>query len=352
MEKLKILLLGAAFAADLHMDAYSRIRDKIEIVGIADLDTEKINKLAGKYGFSGFKVFGDYKEAIEKCDCDTVDICLPSFLHYGAAIPALNKGRHIICEKPLATKVEHAEEMIKCANENGKYIYYAEDWLFAPAVVKAKSIIEEGAIGEVQFIRSRECHSGSHSPFAQKVEYCGGGALMHLGIHPLALALSFMNDKWVQTVAMTSPGGEGNIRHKTMEGEDWGAALIRFEKGTTAVVEGNYLTCGGMEAAADIYGTKGRLHIDLTFSSALNCFSISGMSYTVEKAEITTGWSRPVVDEHYNLGFTDEINYFVDCARKNIPAGPGVRGEDGLEALILMDRIYRSAREGKAIENN
>jgi predicted dehydrogenase len=346
MGKLKILLLGAAFAAELHMDAYARIRDKIEITGIADLDPSRIKNLAKKYGFEGYQVYGDFKDAIENNECDVVDICLPSFLHYEAALPALNKGRHIICEKPLATKVEHAKEMIACAKENNRHIYYAEDWLFAPAMVKAKALIDEGAIGDVQYIRARECHSGSHSPYAQKIEYCGGGSLMHLGIHPLSVALSFKENKWVKTTAMTSPGGENNIRHKKMEGEDWGAALIKFEDGTAALVEGNYLTCGGMEAAIDIYGTTGRMHLDLTFSSAINCYSIGGLSYTVEKAEITTGWSRPVVDEHYNLGFIDEIKHFVECAQKNIPAISGVRGEDGLEALILMDSIYRSAREG------
>ena len=351
MEKLKILLLGAAFASDLHVNAYSRIRNMVEIVGISDLDAGRIKSLADRYGFEEYRVFGDFEDAIKNCDCDLVDICLPSFLHCAAALQALNRGRSVICEKPLATTVEDARKMVDCARENGRHIYYGEDWLFAPAVTKARELIREGGIGELQYTRARECHGGSHSPFAQKIEFCGGGSLIHLGIHPTGLVLAFGGSEWAQAVAMTSSGGAKNMRHKEMEGEDWGAGLIKFADGTAALVEGNYLTCGGMENTIDFYGTAGCLHVDLTFSSALSCFSIGGLSYTVEKAEITTGWSRPVVDEKYSLGHPAEMRHFVERALQNRPADIGVRGEDGLETLKLMDCFYRSAREGIAVPN-
>ena len=349
MEKLKVLLLGAAFSADFHMDAYARLHNKIDIAAIADLDQSRAKSLAARYGIEGCEYYGDFIEAIEKVECDLVDICLPNFLHADAAIPALKKGRHVICEKPLATTSERAREMVEYARENSKHIYYAEDWLFAPAVLKAFEIIREGGIGELQYIRARECHSGSHSPFAQTIAYCGGGSMIHLGIHPIGMTLALKNNEWAQVTAMTSGGGVGNIRHKKMEGEDWGTALVKFADGTTALIEGNYLTCGGMEDFIDFYGTAGCLHVDLTFSSALNCFSIGGLSYTVEKAEITTGWSRPAVDERYNIGYVAEIACFVDRAMQNLPADIGNRGEDGLEALELVDGIYRSAHEGRTI---
>jgi len=351
MDKLRVLLLGAAFSADLHVDAYARNRDRVEIAGIADLDAGRVKSLAERYGFENYRRYGDFKEAIELCDCDLVDICLPNFLHYKPAILALNKGRNVICEKPLATTVERAREMVGCARRAGRHIYYAEDWLFAPAVRKALEIVRGGGIGELQYMRARECHGGSHSPFAQKIEYCGGGAMIHLGIHPIALALAVGDGAWTEVVAMASPGGAGNMRHKTLEGEDWAAALIRFAGDSAALVEANYLTCGGMEDVIDFYGTKGRLHVDLTFSSALNCFSVDGLDYTVEKAEITTGWSKPAVDEKHNLGYVSEITDFIGRALRNEPAGPGTRGEDGLAALALADCIYRSAHEGAAVKN-
>ncbi|HOK43602.1 MAG TPA: Gfo/Idh/MocA family oxidoreductase [Thermoclostridium caenicola] len=349
--KVKVLLAGAAFAADLHADAYSRIRDKAEIVAIVDKNIERVKELALRYGFTGYVPYSDIDEALEKTECDVVDICLPNFLHASVAIKALEKGFHVICEKPLATKVEDAVKIIETAERMGKKVYYAEDWLGSPALNKALELIEKGGIGELKFIRARECHSGSHSPFAQTIEYCGGGAMMHLGIHPVGFVLALKNNRWESLTALTSGGLEKNLMHKGMEGEDWSAALIRFEDGTTAVLEANFVTRGGMEDYIDFYGDQGCLHVDLTFSSALRGFSIPGFDYTVEKAELTTGWSRPAVDERYNLGYVSEIAHFVDCIQKNCDAKVGLRGIDGLEAVKVIHLIYKSAREGIHIKN-
>ena len=351
MEKTRVLLLGAAFSADLHMDGYSRIKDKAKVVAIADKDASRIKVLAQRYGIEGYESYSTYEEAIEKVECDLVDICLPNFLHYEPAVRALEKGRNIICEKPIATKVEQAQEMVDLAEENGSHIYYAEDWLFSPAIKKAFSLVKEGGIGKPVFIRARECHCGSHSPFAQTIEFCGGGSMIHLGIHPIGLMLSLKNNEWTELCAMTSGGGEKNLIHKGMEGEDWAVATMKFKDGSTAVLEGNFVTAGGMEDIIDIYGTDGCLHLDLTFTSAIKGYSIQGFDYTVEKAEITTGWSRPAVDEKFNLGYVEEISYFIDCCRQNKEAGVGMRGQDGLEALKVVNYIYESAKLGKTIRN-
>ena len=172
MKKLRVLLVGAAFSADLHCDGYSRILDKVDIVGICDKAPEKIGALAARYGLTGYAVYDDYNTAIEQCDCDLVDICMPNFLHHDVAIKAMNAGRDIICEKPLATTVEDAQDMVDTAARLGKHIYYAEDWLFAPAFRKALSILKSGQVGKPLYIRARESHSGSHSPFAQTIKYC------------------------------------------------------------------------------------------------------------------------------------------------------------------------------------
>ncbi len=154
MKKLRVLMIGAAFSADLHSDGYSRIMDKVDIVGICDKNTDAIKVLADRYGFTGYEVYDNYDEAIAKCDCDVVDICMPNFLHHDVAIKAMNAGRDIICEKPLATTVEDAYDMVKTAKDLGKHIYYAEDWLFAPAFRKAISIIESGQLGKMLYVRA------------------------------------------------------------------------------------------------------------------------------------------------------------------------------------------------------
>jgi len=351
-KKVKVLLVGAAFSADLHMEGYARCKDIAEIVAVCDKDLSRINSLTGRYGLKGFKSYDNYEKAIEDVDCDLVDICMPNYLHHDVAIAAFRKGRHVIAEKPLATTVEDGVAMVKAAEKAGKKLYYAEDWLFAPALNKAIAVVEEGAIGKPLYIRARESHSGSHSPFAQTIRFCGGGCMIHLGIHPVGFILALKNGRWTELVAMTSGGLESNFLHQKMEGEDWSVCIIKFDDGTSAVLESNYLTFGGMEDVIDIYGTKGCMHVDLTFSSAISCYSIPGLNYTVEKAEITTGWSKPAVDEKFNLGYIDEIKHFMESCQKNQDAKTGLRGIDGLEALKVINLIYKSAKEGKKVIND
>lgn len=352
MKKLRVLIVGAAFSADLHADGYSRIRDKVQIVGICDKDAGRIEALAARYGFTDYQAYGDYAAAIADCDCDLVDICMPNFLHHDVAVKALNAGRHVICEKPLATTVEEAKDMVDTAARAGRHIYYAEDWLFAPAFRKAMAIIESGKVGKPLYIRARECHSGSHSPFAQSIKYCGGGCMVHLGVHPVGFMLALKNNRWTELTAMTSGGGENNLVHNKMEGEDWAGAFVRFADGTYATLEANYVTVGGMEDVIDIYCEEGCIHVDLSFSGPVRAFSIPGLEYTVEKAEITTGWSTPAVDEKYNLGYCGEIEHFVNCALADTEAQVGLRGQDGLETLKVINMIYQSAREGRSIKND
>ena len=351
MKKLRVLIIGAAFSADLHSDGYSRILDKVDIVGICDKNTDAIKTLADRYGFTGYEVYDNYDDAIKNCDCDLVDICMPNFLHHDVAIKAMNAGKDIICEKPLATTVEDAKDMVDTAAKLGKHIYYAEDWLFAPAFRKAISIIESGQLGKMLYVRARECHSGSHSPFAQTIKYCGGGCMVHLGVHPVAFMLAMKDNKWSEISAMTSGGLDENIIHHKMEGEDWAGAFMRFEDGTYATLEANYITVGGMEDILDVYCEKGTIHVDLSFSGPVKVFSIPGLDYTIEKAEVTTGWSNVAVDEKYSLGYCGEINHFVDCALEGKDAQVGLRGIDGYETLRVINLIYKSARDGVNIKN-
>ncbi len=351
MKKLKVLLVGAAFSADLHADAYSRILDKAEIVGICDKDLSRVRSLAERYGFAGYTAYDDFADAIERCECDLVDVCMPNFLHHDVAVRALRRGHDIICEKPLATSVADAQDMVDTASRLGRHIYYAEDWLFAPAFRKAKEILASGKVGRPLYIRARESHCGSHSPFAQLLKYCGGGCMVHLGVHPVGFMLSLKNNEWTELIAMTSGGKEQNLVHTQMEGEDWAGVFVRFRDGTYATLEANYVTVGGMEDVMDIYCEQGCIHVDLSFSGPVKVFSIPGLDYTVEKAEITTGWSTPAVDEKYSLGYCGEIRHFVECALGGRDADVGLRGADGLETLKFIHLAYKSAREGMRMEN-
>ena len=186
--------------------------------------------------------------------------------------------------------------------------------------------------------------------YAQKKEYCGGGAMIHLGIHPVGF-LPWLLDQHVTDVAgMKTAGEDKNLLHKNYGGEDWAAALIVMNGGTRALVEGNYITCGGMDDKVEIYGTEGNIHVDLTMGSPLTVYSRKGYTYAIEKADFTHGWTRPAVDEFLSLGYVGEITHFVNCVKHGALSQPGTRGEDGLKALVTVLAIYQSAETGRQIK--
>ena len=286
----------------------------------------------------------------KKEDVQMISVCAPNYLHKEIVVAAANAGKHIVCEKPLATTIEDANEMIESSNQNKVKLMYAEDWIFAPALVRARGIYKEGAIGDIIYVKAKETHCGSHSPYAHKLKHCGGGAMIHLGIHPIGFICWLIEQKITEVIGKTSGGGSKNLVHTRFEGEDWGVSVLTFKEGPVGFVEANYVTLGGMDARIEIYGTKGNIKIDLTHGSPIRTFSLNGYQYAIEKAETTKGWTFPAVDEEQSFGFYDEISYFVDCVRLDRKVMKGVRGEDGRTALRVVLATYQSTREGKVIK--
>jgi predicted dehydrogenase len=346
MEKLKIGIVGSKFAAMLHAESYKRC-SSVHMHSTAAIDN--LEEFADQYQIPNR--YSDYREMFEKEDLDLVSVCVPNYLHRDVVIAAAEADKKaIICEKPLATSVEDGQEMVKMCRDRQVKLMYAEDWIFAPALIRAKEIIEEGGIGDILYVKAKETHNGSHSVFAQQKKYCGGGSMIHLGIHPIGCLPWLTGQDITHVMGMITEGADKNLLHKHYTGEDWAASLVIFENGMRGFVEGNYITCGGMDDTVEIYGTEGNIHIDLTKGSPLMVYSRSGFEYAIEKADFTHGWTRPAVDEFMSLGYVNEITHFVDCVQHDKQPQKGTRGEDGIKALKVTFAIYESAEKGRLIE--
>jgi len=346
MDKLKIGIVGSKFAGMLHAESYKRCLFA-EMQAVAAIDN--LHEFADEYNIPNR--YDNYPEMFEKEDIDIVSVCVPNYLHKEVVIAAVEAGKkNIICEKPLATTLEDGKAMIDACKKNSVRLMYAEDWLFAPAIVRAKEICKEGAIGDILYIKAKETHNGSHSIYAQQKKYCGGGTMIHLGIHPIAFVPWLAESEAAEVIGMTTGGEDKNFIHNNYTGEDWAAALMTLENGVRGLVEANYITCGGMDDKVEIYGTEGNLHIDLTFGSPISVYSREGYGYAIEKTDFTHGWTKPAVDELQSLGYINEIGHFVDCVRNDIDPPVGMRGEDGLKALAIAFAIYESAETGKLVK--
>lgn len=343
-DKVKVGIIGSMFAADLHISGYSRL-PHVEVVAVAAKNEEEARPFGEKHGIP--HIFGDYRQMLEMDELDLISVAVPNFLHHDIVLEVCRAKKDLICEKPLATTVADAEEMVAAAKKAGVKLMYAEDWIFAPALVRAREIVDEGAIGDVLFIKAKECHNGSHSIYAQQKKFCGGGAMIHLAIHPLGWVRWLKGQEVVEVMARMSGGEDRNLLHKNYTGEDWSVALLTFEDGTSALIEGNYITWGGIDDRIEVYGSQGSVHVNLTQGSPVSCYSRPGLKYAIEKADLTVGWTKPAVDEWWQLGYCDEIAHFVDCVRFDREPAPGVRPEDGLACMRILDAIYTSAKTGK-----
>jgi len=347
-DKVRIGIVGSKFAADFHADSYRR-NERAEIVAVAAIDN--LEPYAKRWGIPN--TYADYRQMLERDDIDLVSVCVPNFLHHDVVIAAARAGKHVLCEKPLATSAADAEEMVRVCHECGVKLFYAEDWVFAPALRRARAIVGEGAIGRTLYVKAKECHNGTHSPFAKNAKTCGGGSLIHLGIHPIGWLLHFLGDSGrnpvVEVIGKCNGGGADNYVHKDNTGEDFALGVMKFANGEHAFVEGNYITVGGMQDRIEIYGTDGNIHIDLTFGSPLTVYSRPGYSYCVEKADNTIGWTRPAVDEFLNLGYVDELRYAVECVRKDEEPMYGCSGRLGAACVRIVEAMYESNRTGRTL---
>ena len=236
MDKVRVGIIGSKFAADFHCDSYSR-NEHVELKAVAAIDN--LEAISQKWKIPA--TYEKYQDLLNRPDIDLVSVCVPNFLHHDVVIAAAEAGKNIVCEKPLATTLEHARHMIEVCKKKGVKLMYAEDWCFAPPLKRIDAIIAEGSIGDVLYVKAKETHCGTHSKFAKDKKMCGGGSFMHLGIHPIGYALYLLGkgtNAVVEVTGKMTGGNEKNFVHKDNSGEDFGMGMMRFQNGQFAFVEG------------------------------------------------------------------------------------------------------------------
>ena len=350
-DRIRVGIVGSKFAADFHADCYNR-NAKVEIAAVAAIDN--LEPFSKKWNIQA--MYEDYNEMLEKEAIDLVSVCVPNFLHHDVVLASARAGKHVLCEKPLATSVKDAREMLDACKKAGVKLFYGEDWCFAPPLRRTIEIINEGAIGKMLYVKAKECHNGTHSPYAKDKQTCGGGCLIHLAIHPIGWILHLLGNKGqnkvIEVFAKCNGGLDDNYVHKKNGGEDFALGIMKFANGEHALIEGNYITVGGMDDKVEIYGSEGNIKADMTFGSCLSVYSRPGYSYAIEKTDNTLGWTRPAVDEFLNLGYVDELAYTVDCVINDQEPMYGCSGSLGLACIEIISAMYESGKTGTVVQGN
>jgi predicted dehydrogenase len=376
MKTVRVGLVGSQFISTIHAEALKRVA-RAELYAVVSPTGDHADKFAHKHGVKHH--FKDYQKFLES-DVELVVLGCPNNLHCEFTELAAAAGKHVVCEKPLATTLAEADRMIAACKKHNVKLMYAEELCFTPKYVRLKRLLDEGALGKPYLIKQAEKHDGPHAAWFWDVNKSGGGVTLDMGCH----AFEFF--RWMlgkpkgakgkksggkvvdqQTQSHETPLGEivpldkpkalsvyadmGTFVHQDKtEGDDNSIILVRFETEAgecVGMAEESWAKKGGMDDTAEVYGSNGVAYADLLQGNSILTYSDTGYSYAVEKAGTTRGWSFAAFEELWNYGFPQEFEHFVDCVANE--KEPMETGEDGRAVLEIILAAYASAGQGKKI---
>lgn len=343
MDRVGVGLLGSAFVSTIHAKAFRHV-PQAKIVAVASRTEEHARSFAEAHAIP--KWFTDYGELLALPEVDVVVLGIPNYLHAQACVDAAQAGKHVICEKPLCTTLEEADRMIAACREAGVKLMYAEELCFTPKYVRAKELVDEGALGELYLMKQAEKHDGPHSSWFWDVDLSGGGVTLDMGCHAFEYFRWMLNKKRRPLSVYADMGTY--VHGERTRGDDDAVIIVEFEGGVRGIAEESWAKKGGMDDRVEMYGSKGVIFCDLLRGSSFLTYSDVGYGYAVEKAGSTVGWSFTMYEETWNYGFPQEMQHFVDCILHDTQ--PLETGEDGRAVLEIIFAAYESAATGQKVE--
>lgn len=342
MDKVKVGLIGTGFVAGIHAHAFKMIPEA-EVVAVASPTPGKAKAFAAKHGIP--RAFEHYRDVLAIDEVEMVNLCLPNDLHAEVCIAAAQAGKHVVCEKPLCRTLDQADAMIAACKKARVLLLYAEELCFAPKYVRAKTLVDEGALARAFLVKQSEEHFGPHEPWFWDVNRSGGGVLLDMGCHSIEYARWVFGKPAIKSVfASLGTYVHGDKTH----GEDHSLCIVEYEGGCTGLAENSWAKQGGVDDKAEIYGSGGFTRADLLRGNSLLTYSETGYGYAVEKAATTAGYTFTMYEEIWNYGFPQELAHFARCVRGQ--EQPVETGEDGREVLRIILAAYASAGMGRRID--
>ena len=353
MDKLRIGLIGVGWPGQRHIEGYRRQPD-VELVAVCDANAELLNQTRQAHDVA--HAFTSVDELLAMSGLDAVSICLPNFLHAPVAIAALESGRHVLCEKPLARTVAEGEQIEAAVRRSGCVFMMALTNRFRPETVALKRLVDDGALGEIYYARAgwlrRSWNPIVRGWFTHK-ERSGGGPLIDLGVHMLDLALWYMgNPRPAAVSGATYSAFREQVAREigAIDTEDLASGLVRLVDGRTVIVEASWISFIEHPdyVYCSLFGNRGGAQLDRIFGGSSNRIGLKvfteparGLPLTAEPATVSDLWAGTLAS------FAGEVHHFVDCIRTG--AEPMAPVGQGLDVLRILDALYRSADSGAEV---
>lgn len=320
-----------------------RFAEKSEIVALMDVDSQALQATAQEFGIP--RAYSTISELLKE-DIDAVYIASPVAFHYSQTKEAFAAGKHVLCEKPLALRVEEGEELLELAEKGNLKFGVAFMMRYNVYHQKIREFVAEGKIGQPVFARAQLTCFYPEIPGAwrQKRATGGGGALTDMGCHCIDLL------EWFFGEIAEVFGFLDTITHQ-YEVEDTSTVLLKFKNQAHGFVD-NFFNVPDATARniLEIYGTKGAISAQHTIGQdpggeVWYCFLEEPQGYDALQRRTSTSWQK--------LELTPKALYAqeVDAMSEWILGGPKpyIAAEIGLRNMRVLSAIYRSAEERKAI---
>ena len=348
-EVLRVGVIGLGGVSKTHMPGW-RASEHAEVVAGSDISEEALERWGSEHGITALST--DPTDLFENPDIDIVDICTPNMYHTPLVVAALEAGKHVICEKPLAPTPDDIRTMIEARDRSGKELMTAQHFRFAGTSQAMKREIESGALGEVYHARGWMLRRNSFIPtptFIHKRQ-SGGGACIDIGVHVLDLTLWLMGNPKpvaVSGVARTELAlKEGQFARwkrdleipKSWDVEEFASAFVRFESGATLVLEVSWLLHHdtlGEDMQVWLYGTEGGCHWP----------SCQFLNTNYRTRELYNRELKMTADrmEPHALECLEFARVIAEGRPSPVPA------EQSLQVLSILDGIYESQRQGREV---
>lgn len=312
MKKLGAAVIGTGFWGKNHARVYKELAET-ELVAICDIDAQRAKNVAEQFGA---KPYTDPTKMLKNRDIEAVSICTWSTVLAKEATKAVEAGKHVLVEKPMAASVKQAEKLLEAAKKGGVHLSVGFLMRFIPGLQHMKRAVENKAIGELVCTTAKRV--------SQWPERIGDvGVVKDLAIHDIDVMLHLFNQDPTAVYART-----GSMKHKRFE--DYAQIMLTFEGGKSAFIESNWLT-----------PYKTRILI-ATGSEAIMKLDYITQELTIENAKETVQPRYPM-QEPLKL----ELQHFANCILKK--EQPLITGLDGLKALRIAEAALKSSATGRTI---
>jgi len=344
---LKVGVIGVGGIAGAHFPGWKE-SEHAELAAFADVSEEKLAKAGAAQGVT--RLYSRPEDLIADKDIDIVDICTPNMYHTPLALAALEAGKHVICEKPLAPTPGEIRDLISARDRSGKMLMTAQHFRFDGKAAAMKAEIDGGVLGDIYHARSwmlRRAAAPVRSPGFYLKKHSGGGPCIDIGVHILDLTLWFMGHPRPVTVSGVTqdklahlPGAFsiwGGAVPPEFDVEDFASAFVRFDNGATLILEVSWLLHHLTEMEDMqmwLYGDKGGAHWPKNELLASN---------HATQQFLTTQLGR----HEHGSPHAKECMAFAEAVALGKPSP--VPAEQSLQVQAILDGLYRSAEERREV---